>query len=156
MSPIRIVTTEERRRPCAELREQVNVSPDLKIAGQASDEKEVIAVVGRLAPDILILDIDLFGLGGLELLQVIRWSSPNTKTIVLSSHTEEATIRDAIELGARGYIVKTDHVPMDRAIRAVQQGEVWARRQMIAEMIEEMITLNEWPPPSGESTWAVA
>ncbi|NJD67854.1 MAG: response regulator transcription factor [candidate division NC10 bacterium] len=152
----RIVVTADERPSYEELCEQLKCSPDIELAGRACDGKEVIAAVGRLNPDILILDIDLLGIGGLELLPAVRWWSPDTKVIIHSSRAEEATIREAIELGARGYIVKSDDIPMDKAIRAVQQGEVWVRRRLIAMIIDELIAMTEWPIPPEEPEWIVA
>jgi DNA-binding NarL/FixJ family response regulator len=94
-----------------------------------------------LDPDILTLDIDLPGIGGLEVLPVIRWCSPKTKVIVLSSHDEEAIILEALELGAMGYIVKSDGANVEKAIRAVQRGEVWARRRVLAHVLDHLVGL---------------
>jgi DNA-binding NarL/FixJ family response regulator len=147
MSAIQIVVTEDDRQSCERFGEQLTSSPDLEIVGFVCDRREVVTTVGRLSPDILILDIDLPHIGGLELLPVVRWCSPNTKVIVLSSHAEEAIILESIELGARGYIIKGDGIEMGKAIRAVQRGEIWARRRLVSMVIEELIALT-WGRPS--------
>ena len=138
---IRIVIAEDDPGLCELFRERLSSVPDFEVIGEARNGREAIAIVGRLDPDILTLDIDLPGIGGLEVLPVIRWCSPKTKVIVLSSHDEEAIILEALELGAMGYIVKSDGTNLEKAIRAVQRGEVWARRRVLAHVLDHLVGL---------------
>lgn len=138
---IRIVVAEDDPGLCELFREQLSVVPGFEVIGEAHSGREAIATVERLNPDILTLDIDLPGIGGLEVLPVIRWCSPNTKVVVLSGHDEEATILEALELGAMGYIVKGDGANLEKVIRAVQRGEVWARRQVVARVLDQLVGL---------------
>jgi len=61
---------------------------------------------------------------------------------------EETTILEALKQGARGYIVKGDETDLGKAIRAVQRGEVWAKRRVLARLMEELIGLTTPTPPS--------
>ncbi len=140
-SMIRVVVAEDDPGLRELFREQLGVAPDFEVIGEARSGREAIATVERLDPDILTLDIDLPGIGGLEVLPVVRWCSPNTKVIVLSGHDEEATILEALELGAMGYIVKGDGANLEKAIRAVQRGEVWARRRVVARVLDQLVGL---------------
>jgi len=140
-SIIRIVVAEDDPGLCELFREQLSLVSGFEVVGEAHSGWEAIATVGRLDPDILILDIDLPGIGGLEVLPVVRWCSPKTKMIVLSGHDEEATIMEALELGATGYIVKGDGTNIEKAIRAVQRGEVWARRRVLARVFDQLVGL---------------
>lgn len=141
LSIIRIVIAEDDPGLRELFTEQLSVAPDLEVIGEACSGREAIATVGRLNPDILTLDIDLPGISGLEVLPVVRWCSPKTKVIILSGHTDEATILEALELGARGYIVKGDGTNLEKAIRAVQRGEVWARRRAVARVLDHLVGL---------------
>jgi DNA-binding NarL/FixJ family response regulator len=136
---IRIVIAEDDPGLCELFREQLSLVPGVEVIGEAHSGREAIATVERLDPDILTLDIDLPGIGGLEVLPVVRWCSPKTKVIVLSGHDEETTILEALELGAMGYIVKGDGTNLAKAIRAVQRGEVWARRRVVARLLDRLI-----------------
>jgi DNA-binding NarL/FixJ family response regulator len=140
-SMIRIVIAEDDPGLCELFREQFSLVPGFEVIGEAHSGREAIATVERLDPDILTLDIDLPGIGGLEVLPVVRWCSPRTKVIVLSGHDEEATILETLELGAMGYIVKGDGTNMEKAIRAVQRGEVWARRRVLARVFDRLVGL---------------
>jgi len=141
LSTTRIVIAEDDPGFRELFREQLSVVPGFEVIGEAHSGREAIAAVERLDPDILTLDIDLPGIGGLEVLPVVRWCSPKTKVIVLSGHDEEAVILEALELGAMGYIVKGDGTNLEKAIRAVQRGEVWARRRALARVLGQFVGL---------------
>lgn len=138
------------------LREQFQLEPDIEVIGEARDGWEAIAAVGRLTPDILTLDVDLPGLNGLDVLPVVRWYSPRTKVIMLSGQDDEETIREALRRGAQGYIVKGSGTDLCKAIRAVHRGEVWARRRVLATVIDEMVRLAALTFPSTEGKPALA
>jgi DNA-binding NarL/FixJ family response regulator len=150
--PVQIVVAEDHPEFRALLSEQLGLEPDLKVIGEARDGFEAVVAVARLAPDVLTLDLDLPGLSGLEVLEVVRWCSPNTKVIILSGHDEEETVLEALRLGARGYIVKAEGTNPVKAVRAVQRGEVWARRWVLARVLEELIGVADltFPATGGE------
>ncbi|HWQ68711.1 MAG TPA: response regulator transcription factor [Patescibacteria group bacterium] len=140
-SVIRVVIAEDSLALSELYHERLSVAPDLEVIGTVRSGREAIAVAGRLNPDILALDIDMPDISGLGILPVIRWCSPTTKVIVLSDHNEEATIVEALELGAKGYIVKSDRTDVVKAIRVVQCGEVWARRRVLARVLDRLVGL---------------
>jgi DNA-binding NarL/FixJ family response regulator len=155
-SMIRIVIAEDDLGLCELFREQLSVVRDFTVVGEARSGREAISAVGRLEPDVLTLDIDLPEINGLEVLPVVRWCSPSTKVIVLSSHDEETTIMKALELGAGGYIVKGDGTNLEKAIRAVQRGEVWARRRVLARVLDHLRALAGRPLQEAEGKPAPA
>ena len=156
MTPVRIVVAEDHPELREVLCEQFQLEPDIEIIGEARNGWEAIAAVGRLAPDVLTLDLDLPGLSGLDVLPVVRWYSPATKVIILSGQDDEETIREALRRGARGYIVKGSGTDLCKAIRAVHRGEVWARRRVLAAVIEEMVRLPRLTFPAAGSEPALA
>jgi DNA-binding NarL/FixJ family response regulator len=137
MPPIRIFVAEKQPGLCEWLTERITLAPDLEIVGGAHHGREVISAVYRLNPDILILGISLPEVEGLEVLRVLKWSSPNTKVIILSSHADETTILETLELGASGYIVQNG-TDMGKLSRAVQRGEVWASRRVVARLFDRL------------------
>jgi DNA-binding NarL/FixJ family response regulator len=136
--------------------EQLRLAPDLEVLGDARDGWEAIAAVGKLKPDVLTLDLDLPGMHGLDVLQVVRWYSPDTKVIILSGHDEEPTIQEALKQGARGYIVKGEGIDLEKVVKAVHTGEVWARRRVLATVIEDLIGLASQAFPATGSEHARA
>ena len=79
-----------------------------EVCAEAHTGREAVAKVEELRPDIAILDISMPDLNGLEAARRIRKSSPNTEVLILSVHYTDQLIRDILEAGVRGYIVKTD------------------------------------------------
>ena len=148
MPPVRIVIAEDNDLFRELLREQLQHVPDLEVIGEARNGWEAISVVGRLSPDMLTLDLNLEGLSGLEVLTLVRWYRPDTKVIILSGHDEESTIREALRGGARGYIAKSDQVGLERVIQAVRRGEVWARRRVLATLIDDLVSILTLGPPA--------
>ena len=136
--------------------EQLRLALDLEVVGDAQDGWEAIAAVGRLKPDVLTLDLDLPGMNGLDVLRVVRWYSPDTKVIIVSGHGEEPTIQEALKQGARGYIVKGEGANLEKAIKVVHEGEVWARRRVLAAVIDELSRLAELTFPAAGTERALA
>lgn len=155
-APARVVIAEDYPQYRELLCEQLCLAPDMEVVGEARDAWEAIAAVGRLAPDVLTLDLDLPGMSGLDVLRVVRWYSPNTQVIMVSGHTEEEIVLEALKQGARGYIVKSEGTDLAKAIRAVQRGEVWARRRVLARVLEELVGLDSlgFPAPGSEPALA--
>ena len=150
-STIRVVVAEGNPEYRELLAEELRLAPDLEVTGEARDGREAIVAVGRLDPDVLALDMDLPGMPGLEILHMVAWYSPRTKVIILSGQGEEATVLEALKQGAKGYIIKGDGTGLAKAIRAVHRGEVWARRRMMALVIEELIRLVNLQPSTTAS-----
>ncbi len=150
MASARIVIAEDHQQYRELLREQLRLAPDLEVVGEARDGIDAIRAVGRLAPDVLTLDLDLPEMPGLDVLRVVRWYSPNTKVIILSGHAEEETVLEALREGARGYVVKGEGTDLVKVIRAVQRGEIWAGRRILSRVHEELVgRASKGPPTAG-------
>jgi len=79
---------------------------DLSIVGVAADGLETIRLVEQLKPDVLVLDLMMPGLSGLEALRILRESSPRTRIVILSMHSSSAFIAQALRNGSIGYVLK--------------------------------------------------
>ncbi len=109
---------------------------DFKIVGEASDGLETVEKVQQLQPDILVLDIMMGGINGLEVTRQLAKKCPKTGVVILSMHSNEAYVLEALRSGARAYILK-DNTTEDlvRAIREVAAG----RRYLSAPLSERAI-----------------
>lgn len=96
---------------------------DLEVVGTAHSGEDALHQIEQLRPDIALVDIEMPGMNGLEITRKISSQYPFSKVLVLSSHDDEAYIKDALQAGARGYLLKnTPPEELAHAIRFVQRG----------------------------------
>lgn len=115
---------------------------DLKVIAEARDGKEALAIATKLKPDVVILDISMPKLNGLEVTRQIVSKCPGTKVLVLTVHTDRETIRGVLQAGASGYLPKTvsgDEVV--HSVRAVCAGE----RVLPSESLDNESEVNNAP-----------
>jgi two-component system, NarL family, response regulator NreC len=121
---IRIVVADDHAIVRTGIRALLAAAGDMQLVGEAGDGRVAVETVGRLRPDILLLDLTMPELGGLEVIARARAASPQTRVIVLSMHAEADFVRPALRNGARGYVVKGSGLDdLIKAIRVVASGE---------------------------------
>jgi DNA-binding NarL/FixJ family response regulator len=102
----------------------VEDEPDLAVVGEAGDGEEAVRLAQDLSPDVVIMDCALPGINGLVATRQILSLKPQTAVLMLSMHPEETWVRQALEAGARGYILKNAmDLDLATAIRRVAGGE---------------------------------
>lgn len=105
-------------------RKMLELEKDIKVVGEASDGRQTIALVKKLQPDVIIMDIAMPLLNGLEATRQIRKLFPTAKVLMLSAHSDDAYVQNAIEAGALGFLLKqTSAHDVCRAIREIHQGK---------------------------------
>ena len=90
------------------LRSMLEAQRDCKVVGEASDGRQAVSMTKELNPDVVILDIGMPSLNGLEATRQILKMRPQTKVLILTMHESDSVIREVLDAGARGYILKTD------------------------------------------------
>jgi two-component system, NarL family, response regulator NreC len=101
----------------------LEAEPDFSVAGETGDGLEAVRLVERLQPDVLILDLMMPGLSGLEALPIVRQRSPRTRVVVLSMHSNNAFVAAALKGGATGYVLKgSEEENLVRAVREAAAG----------------------------------
>jgi NarL family two-component system response regulator YdfI len=124
---------------------------DIKVVGEAEDGLQTLSMTEALQPDILLLDIRMPKLSGLEVLAKIRLNSPRTRTLILSGFFEDKLITDAFHHGAKGYVLKTARQEeLIKAIQTTYAGELWAERKVLTQVVDSMLQRMEGlkTPPS--------
>lgn len=106
---------------------------DFRLLGEASDGLEAVQLTEKLTPDVLLLDLMLPRLHGLEVVRQVRRDAPKTKVIILSMHSEEPYVMEALRYGASGYLLK-DCTP-DELVKAIR--EVLAGRRYLSPALAE-------------------
>jgi two-component system response regulator NreC len=107
---------------------------DFSIMGEAGDGLETVRLVERLRPDVLVLDLMMPGLSGLEVLRIARQRSPQTRTVVLSMYSSNAFIAEALKNGSTGYVLKG--CTEENLIRSVR--EAAAGRRFLSPQVSEI------------------
>lgn len=117
---------------------------DLEVVGQASDGEEALRVVRSLTPDVVLMDIRMPRMSGIDAARAIRDSVPGTKVIMLTVSEEEDDLFAAVRAGASGYLLK--EVSIDEvagAVRAVTRGHALISPSMAAKLLVEFNALSE-------------
>lgn len=120
----------------AGLRLLINGEPALELVGEASGGIEAINLTRELNPEIVILDISLPDIDGIQVTREIHSIFPQMRILILTVHEDETILREVIHAGASGYILKqAAETEMMAAIRIVQKGEIYVHSSMIRALI---------------------
>jgi DNA-binding NarL/FixJ family response regulator len=105
-------------------RRMLEDEPDIDVVGEAGDGEESIKLAKKLRPKVVVMDCALPGINGLQATRQILEDSPNTAVLMLSMHPESTWVRQAIEAGAKGYVLKNAmDLELGAAVRKVAAGE---------------------------------
>lgn len=123
MSRIRVAIADDHAIVREGIRALLAADEGLEVVGEAADGAEAIALAERVQPDVLLIDIAMPGLGGLEAAAAIRRGSPGVRILVLSQYDNPEYVRRFLRLGAAGYVLKrAAGTELVSAIRAVAKG----------------------------------
>ncbi len=121
------------------IRSIVEGEGDIRVCSEAADGREVLEQIDEHAPDVVMLDISMPNLGGLESLARIRASHPDLKVILLSIHADAPLVRSALSLGADGYVLKNARTgELPEAIRSVVRGGSYFSPQVAREIVSQV------------------
>ena len=124
MNPIRVVLVDDHPVVLGGLRALLESLPDYEVVGTATDGEAGVREVVLTRPDVVLMDIRMPGIDGLEATRRIRESASGVAVLVLTMFDDDDTVFGAMRAGAQGYLLKgADQVEIDRAIRAVVAGE---------------------------------
>lgn len=81
--------------------------PQLRVVGEAGSGEEAVTLYAQLQPDVVVMDSAMPGMGGLDATRALMSSNPSARVVMLSMHSEETLVRQALDAGARGYVLKS-------------------------------------------------
>ena len=135
--PIRIVIADDHPIFRDGLRRLLEADPGLTVVGEAADGIEALKLALKLKPDVLLLDLAMPRQTGLDTLPELAHSCPNVRTIVLTAAVEKPEVVRALQLGARGVVMKESATELLlRSIRAVMKGEFWVGRGSVSDLVQ--------------------
>ncbi len=118
-APARIILADDHPLVLEALRTLLDGQPGFKVIGTAADGRQLLDQVRQLRPDLVILDLQLPGINGLECLRRIKALDPAPQVVVLSAFGDAETVRAVVQAGAEGFVLKTD--PPAQVVNAVRQ-----------------------------------
>ena len=140
---IRIIIADDHEMVRRGLRDLLQSRPDWTICGEAATGREAVALCRELKPDLVVLDLSMPELNGLEAARQIREQSPKTEILMLTMHESEQIARQALAVGVRGFVLKSDAGNV--LVSAVEQ--VCQHKSYFTSMVSEML-LQEFLKPA--------
>lgn len=138
--PIRILLVDDHPVVRAGLASMLSTIPGLAVCGAASSGEEALELIDAEQPDVLLLDLRMPGMNGVELLKAIRTVPFPPKALVLTSYESDEEIYRAIEAGAHGYLLKsTPQAELVAAIQAIYEGRHYIPPRIAARLAERMV-----------------
>ncbi|HEV2501169.1 MAG TPA: response regulator transcription factor [Terriglobia bacterium] len=129
------------------LRKLLDSDPGMRVVGEAADEAEAIRLVRELRPHILLLDLVLRHQSGLDVLRDLAAAGNHARTIILTAAIEKAEIAQALQLGARGIVLKESATELIiESIHSVMKGQYWVGRENMSDVVH---LLNRLLPRTG-------
>jgi DNA-binding NarL/FixJ family response regulator len=140
--PIRVLIADDHALFRRGLSMVLESEPDIEVVAEAQDGLEVIAKAEEIVPDVLLMDVRMPKLNGIEATRAIRESVPSAKIVMLTVSDEEDDLFDAIKAGANGYLLKEISIEeVADAIRAVTQGQSLISPSMASKLLNEFNAL---------------
>ncbi|MBU0992091.1 MAG: response regulator transcription factor [Proteobacteria bacterium] len=140
MRPIRVLIADDHIMVQEGLKSILDNAPDIEVVGQAKDGQEAILSAKKTRPDVLLIDIAMPLLTGIDAIQIIREALPETRIVVVTMFHKEPYIRQAFEYGALGYVLKTSPASeLINAVRHVFKGEYYLSPQIKDTVIHSYI-----------------
>jgi two-component system response regulator NreC len=126
------------------LRALLEAESDFRVVGETGDGLEAVQLVERLKPDVLVLDLMMPGLSGLEVTRQVGRLSPQTRVVVLSMHASQAYVLEALRNGAAGYVLKESSTEdLVRALREVTAGRRYLSAPLSERAIEAYVQMSQ-------------
>ncbi|MGA1982091.1 MAG: response regulator transcription factor [Acidobacteriaceae bacterium] len=139
VAPIRIVVADDHPVVRFGVRNMLLNEPGFEVVGEAEDGDDAITQTLELEPDILLLDVAMPRLPGLEAMRAIMTKSPRVKIVLLTSTITSQQIIEALQIGARGIVLKDAVVgDLGNALRAVLGGDYWIGGERVANLVKAL------------------
>ena len=136
--PMRIMLVDDHALVRAAIRQALE-GPDAEVVGEAHTAEEAIEMAARLRPEVLLLDIDLPGMSGIEAVRELAPRLPDTRIVMLTVSTDRRDLLDAIRHGAVGYLTKDlTGEALRRAVHGLRRGDLAMSRSHAAQVLEHL------------------
>ncbi len=136
--PIRVLIADDHEVVRDGLRLLLEAEDDFVVAGEAGDGAEAVRLTGELQPQVVLMDLRMPGMGGLEAIEEIRARWPEVAVVILTTYNEDELIMRGLRAGARGYLLKdTKRQTLFDTLRAAARGEALLHPDMLARVLNQ-------------------
>lgn len=123
------------------LRAMIEKEPELELAGEAASGRDAVARARELAPDVVIMDVAMKDVNGIEATRQILAERPQTKVVALSSHADRRYVTSILRAGASGYVLKANaYTELRRALEAAVVGRSFVSAQLVGGVVDSVRT----------------
>jgi len=130
------------------IKSRLSAQEDLEVVGEAADGQEALRKAKELRPDLVLMDISMPNMNGLEAVTLLRKRVPDSKIVILTMHDNREYIARIIRLGARGYLLKdTSPAELIRAIKLIHAGEVFFSPAVSRVLLDELASAKKGKSP---------
>jgi len=127
-------------------RELLEQQPDLKIVGEASNGEEAVRMANELQPDVMVMDVRMPKMSGVEATRRIKSENPDVKVLVLTAHDDDEYVFALLQAGANGYLLKTAEIDeLVRAIRTVAAGQSALAPEVTGKVVAQFASGKNMP-----------
>lgn len=152
MSKIRVLIADDHAILREGLRAMLNYYDDVEVVGEAQDGNEAIAQVEALLPDVVLMDIAMPGMNGLEATRLLQQKYPQTRILVLTQHEDRQYVVPLLQAGAAGFLTKRAlGTELINALRVVARGETYLQPSAATTLVEEIRHANDGTDTVAES-----
>ncbi|MFB3924060.1 MAG: response regulator [Terriglobia bacterium] len=149
MNTVRILVADDHEVVRQGVRALLEAQPDWEVCGEAADGREAVEMAERLKPDVIILDLTMPNLNGLEATRQILKADPEARVLILTMHESDQVVREVLDAGARGYVLKSD---AGRNLLAAVEA-LRLQNSFFTSKVAKMVVdgLRKAPPPGRET-----
>jgi two-component system, NarL family, response regulator DegU len=142
--PIKVMIVDDHKLVREGLKAVFDQGDEVDVIGEAGSGEEAIEMVGKINPDVILMDISMPGMNGIQATKVIRDAHPDAKIVILTMLDQEGYVYEAIKAGATGYMLKsTTSDELVNAIQTVNEGKALLHPDATAQLLKEFVQLAE-------------
>ena len=146
-SRIRVLIADDHAVVREGIRQLLGAESDMSVVGEASDGLEALDMVKMLKPDVVLLDIAMPGVSGLEAVSLIKDTTPQCQVVVLTMHAKDTFVHRVLDSGALGYVLKASPIgDVLEAVRAAHRGEYFLSSKIKAEVVSAYLDSRKKTP----------
>ncbi|HEY5526503.1 MAG TPA: response regulator transcription factor [Candidatus Anoxymicrobiaceae bacterium] len=142
--PIKVMIVDDHNLVREGLKAVFSQGDEIEVIGEAGSGEEAIEMVDKVKPDVILMDISMPGINGIQATKLIRDKNPDAKIVILTMLDQEGYVYEAIKAGATGYMLKsTSSDELVKAIQTVNEGKALLHPDATAQLLKEFVTLAE-------------